>query len=326
MPATIANGLRQGWRLALCAAVLLLCGCSTLIPQTVALRTGWPAGVPQQVELAQVPFFPQKDYQCGPAALAMVMDYSGAKLRPEDLVDEVWLPSRQGSLQVEMLAAPRRHGLVSYHLAPQYADLLREVAAGHPVLILQDAGLLFPEWHYAVVNGFDYPTGTIYLRSGLERREAMPFSYFERTWRAGHYWAMVVTPPDQVPVTATEDRWLKALLGLARVGQPEATIRGYRAALARWPGSLPAAVGLANSLHDNGHLDEAARVLRTALQRFPDSTIVLNNLAQTLSDQGRNGEALALIRRADDSLSPFASELRATRTLIEERLKEGTGS
>ena len=56
-----ANDLvpRVARRLLLGLAVLVLAGCSTLIPQTVALRTDWPAGVPQQVELAQVPFFPQ---------------------------------------------------------------------------------------------------------------------------------------------------------------------------------------------------------------------------------------------------------------------------
>jgi tetratricopeptide (TPR) repeat protein len=307
--------------LTLCAAALLLAGCGMLIPQTVGLRTGWPEGVPRQVELAQVPFFPQDEYQCGPAALAMAMNYRGSRIRPEALVQEVWLPSRHGSLQLEMLAAPRRHGLVSYRLAPRYADLLREVAAGNPVVVLQDAGLVFPQWHYAVVNGFDYATGTIYLRSGLQLRQAMPFSYFERTWLAGDYWAMVVMPPERIPATASEERWLEALLGLARGRDVDATVRGYQTALARWPASLPAAVGLANHLHERGSLDEAAAVLRGALQRNPQSVIVLNNLAQTLSDQGRNQEALALIRRADEAQSPFASEVRATRQMIEERLR-----
>ena len=307
--------------LTLWAAALLLGGCGILIPQTVGLRTAWPEGVPQQVELGRVPFFPQDEYQCGPAALAMAMDYAGAALQPEALVDEVWLPSRHGSLQLEMLAAPRRHGLVSYRLAPRYTDLLREVAAGNPVIVLQDVGMLLPEWHYAVVNGFDYPTGTIYLRSGLNPRQEMPFSYFERTWLAGKYWAMVVLPPDRIAATATEDRWLDAMLGLARGRKVDASVRGYRAALARWPDSLPAAVGLANHLHEQGSLDEAAGVLRAALQRHPDSVILLNNLAQTLSDQGRNTEALALIQRADVAQSPFASEVRATRQLIEERLR-----
>jgi hypothetical protein len=318
------NVLCWARRLLLGAAALLLAGCGTLIPQTVGLRTDWPAGVPRQVELAQVPFFPQDDYQCGPAALAMAMVFSGAKVAPQALVDEVWLPARRGSLQVEMLATPRRHGLVSYRLEPRYADLLREVAAGHPVVVLQDVGMLLPEWHYAVVNGFDYEPGTIFLRSGLQVRQQMPFSYFERTWQAGKYWAMVVVPPDQVPATATEERWLEALLGLARGGNVHATVTAYGAALKRWPDSLPAAVGLANHLHARGSLDEAAGVLRTAIQRHPDSVILVNNLAQTLSDQGRNNEALALIRKAD-AQGPFASEVRATRQLIEERLRSRGG-
>jgi hypothetical protein len=325
MQSTTNYVLRWARRFTLWTAVLLLAGCGSLIPQTVGLRTDWPAGVPRQTELTQVPFFPQSEYQCGPAALAMAMNYSGVRVLPEALVDEVWLPSRRGSLQLEMLAAPRKHGLVSYRLAPNYADLLREVAAGNPVVVLQDVGMMLPEWHYAVVNGFDYDTGTVYLRSGMQMRQQMPFSYFERTWLAGSYWAMVVTPPDRIAATATEERWLEGLLGLARGGNADATIQGYRAALARWPDSLPAAVGLANQLHAKGSLDEATAILRTALQRFPQSVIVLNNLAQTLSDQGRNSEALALIQKADDPQSPFAGEVRATRVLIEERLRSRGG-
>jgi hypothetical protein len=325
MPANTTLFLRAARWLALAAAALLLAGCGILIPQTVALRTDWPEEVPRQTELANVPFFPQNDYQCGPAALAMSMDYAGASVQPDALVNEVWLPSRHGSLQLEMLATPRRYGLVSYRLAPSYPDLLRELAAGNPVLIFQDAGMFFTEWHYAVVNGFDYATGTIYLRSGQDPRVAMPFSYFERTWRAGNYWAMVVMPPDRIAATATEDRWMESLLGLARGGNLDATVRGYRAALARWPDSLPAAVGLANHLHEQGHLDEAAGVLRTAMERHPESVIVMNNLAQTLSDQGHNAEALFLIRRADAAQSPFASEVRATRQLIEERMRSSGG-
>jgi predicted Zn-dependent protease len=136
---------------------------------------------------------------------------------------------------------------------------------------------------------------------------------------------MVVTQPDRIAATATEDRWLESLLGLARGGNNDASVRAYRAALARWPDSLPAAVGLANHLHQGGRLEEAAAVLRTSLQRHPDSVIVMNNLAQTLSDQGHNAEALFLIRRADAAQSPFASEVRATRQLIEERIRSAGG-
>src|SRR5690554_405536 len=38
---------------------------------------------PRQVELTDVPFFPQTEYQCGPAALATVMQYRGIAIEPE---------------------------------------------------------------------------------------------------------------------------------------------------------------------------------------------------------------------------------------------------
>ena len=308
----------------LCCALLLawLAGCAQLVPQTVGLRTGWPEGVPQSTEMTAVPFFPQDDYQCGPAALATVLAYGGVPVTPDPLVGQVYLPARQGSLQVEMLATARRYGRVSYTLAPKYSDLLREVAAGNPVVVLQDVGALFTQWHYAVVNGFDYPSGTILLRSGTIERQEMPFTYFERTWIKGGYWAMVAMPPDRIPVTATEDGWMAAVLAMARVNQGDAATRAYAAALERWPDNLPAAIGLANQYHARGAFAQAVAVLRQARERHPQSVIVLNNLAQALSDQGKNSEALVQIEKAADPRSPFAADVRATRQLILQRLEQ----
>jgi hypothetical protein len=302
---------------------LLLSGCAALaplVPQTYALRTAWPVGVPQKTELASVPFFPQLDYQCGPAALATVLTHTGVALTPEALVDQVWVPARKGSLQLEMLSAPRQHGRVTYRLAPSFADLLREVAAGHPVIVLQDVGPVFTQWHYAVVNGFDYDSGTIYLRSGTEPRKEMSFTAFERSWIKGGYWAMVALPPERIAATAREERWLESLLAFTRAADADAARRAYAAALKHWPDNLPAAIGLANQLHSGGALDEAARVLRDTLKRHPQSVIAMNNLAQTLSDQGRQREALAQIDKAMDPQSPFAPEVRATRQMILERM------
>ena len=95
------------------ACVLLLSGCAALWPQTAELREALPQGLPERVELKEVPFFPQTEYQCGPAALATALAAAGVKVTPEDLVSQVYLPERKGSLQIEMLAAARRHGLVS---------------------------------------------------------------------------------------------------------------------------------------------------------------------------------------------------------------------
>jgi hypothetical protein len=305
-----------------CLLFALFAGCAQLVPQTIALRTGWPEGVPQTVEWTDVPFFPDQEYNCGPATLATVLNYSGANTSIKPLIDQVFLPSRQGSLQVEMLAAPRHYGRVSYQLQPRYPDMLREVAAGNPVIVLQDVGVMFTQWHYAVINGFDYPSGTVFMRSGTTPREKIPFSYLERTWIKGGYWAMVVTPPDRIPVTATEDGWMTAVLAMSRTGGTEATTKAYAAALKRWPDNLPAAIGLANEYHGRGDFAGAVNVLRTAQQRHPQSVIVINNLAQALSDQGRNAEALSVIGKASDPQSPFAGEVKSTRQLILQRIAQ----
>src|SRR2546428_12219204 len=79
-------------------------GCAPLVPQTISLRDAWPAGGPERIELGAVPFFPQEDYQCGPAALGTTLGESGGKVTPQDLVAQVYIPERQGKVAVREAA------------------------------------------------------------------------------------------------------------------------------------------------------------------------------------------------------------------------------
>ncbi len=295
-----------------------------MVPQTDRLHSAWPDGLPVRAEIAGLPFFPQEDYQCGPAALATALAHFKVPVAPADLVDKVYLPARQGSLQVEMLAAPRTLDMLSYRLAPRFEDLLREVAAGTPVVVLQDYGV-WPVsiWHYAVVAGYDRSRGELVLRSGVKERLAIPFAVFEYTWKESGYWAMVTMPPGRVPVTASEPAYLEAVLALERVARPAAPTAAYRALLDRWPANLQAAIGLANRHYAAGDLDAAEAVLRGALPHHPDSALLQNNLAQTLSDLGRDEEALRIIEPVVGRGGPFAHDVGATHATIVARLGRG---
>jgi tetratricopeptide (TPR) repeat protein len=321
----VTRAVRASKNARLIAGVFLcvgLAGCAAFFPQTAQLAGARPAGLPERVELVEVPFFPQKEYQCGPAALATALANFKVKVTPDELVDQVYLPARKGSLQIEMLATPRRYGMVSYQLAPRFEDLLREVAAGMPVIVLQNFGMgPFPVWHYAVVAGYDYDKGEVMLRSGEKERLVAPFGALEYTWKKSDYWAMVAVPPDRLPASATESGYLAAIAALERAGDARAARTAYATFLGRWPDNLPAAIGLANTQYALGELAQAEAVLRRASARHPDSAIVLNNLAQTLSDQGRNAEALALIERAAALEGAFAAAVRETRELILRRMK-----
>jgi hypothetical protein len=294
----------------------LLSGCAGLVPQTKELSEEKTAdiGLPEKTELTQVPFFPQDDYQCGPSALATTLAAYGAKVTPEDLVAQVYLPERKGSLQVEMLAAARRHGMVSYLIAPRFKDMLQEVAAGNPVIVLWNQAPL-GSWHYAVAVGYDYEKGKLILRSGGTERQAVPFAIHELLWMRSGYWAMVAVPPGRIPATAVEPQWLSSVAALERVDLPAARV-AYRTFLKRWPDNTNAEIGLANTYYALGDLTQAEGVLRAAAARDPGSEIVLNNLAQTLSDQNRNDEALPFIEKAAALRGPHAAAIEQTREAI----------
>ncbi len=295
----------------------LLPACA-LPPQTLALRDAPPAGLPVRVEHAGVPFFPQTDYECGPAALATALGAIGIDTRPEALSAQVYLPARQGSLQTEMLAAARRQGAVAVRLPPRLEALLRELAAGQAPLVLLNLGLpLVPRWHYAVVVGYDLPARELLLRSGATERAVFDFSAFERTWARSGHWAFVAVPPGRLPVTADENELAAASVAYERVATPAAAQRAYAAALARWPDNLTLAMGLGNARHAGGDLAGAAEAFETAARRH-DSTPAWINLAEarlTLSQREAAVQAAsrALARSADEPAWRAAAEALATR-------------
>ena len=137
----------------------------------------------------------------------MALNAAGVAVSPDALTDEVYIPARKGSLQVEMLAGARRHGLLAYELAPELKDVLAEVAAGNPVIVLQNLGLwaFHPYWHYAVVMGYDLEKNrdpAAFGHQGAPRR--CPLGLFEFLWIDGGRWSMVALPAGRLPASARE--------------------------------------------------------------------------------------------------------------------------
>ncbi|HXH65039.1 MAG TPA: PA2778 family cysteine peptidase [Mariprofundaceae bacterium] len=299
--------------------VLITSGCAAT--QTAALLRQPPARLPASAEIASVPFFPQQAYQCGPASLAMTLSWAGAKVTPEALAPKVFIPEKHGSLQVELIAAARRYDMLAYVLQPELADLLAEVAAGHPVIVFQNLGLSwYPVWHFAVVTGYDLAHRRLILHSGPDNRLYMPMSTFEHTWARGGYWALLTLPPSTLPQTASEPRYLDAVIALEQTGHDASAAAAYRAALTRWPQSETAGMGLGNSLYAMGRLKEARAAFLQLTRDHPDSAAAFNNLAQTEADLGDDRAALAAARRAVEIGGPLAATFRKTLADIQSRL------
>lgn len=299
---------------AVLAATLAGCARSTL------LEDQWPAEMPAAIELESTPFYPQDDYQCGPAALATLLGAAGRPSSPEALVDEVYIPARRGSLQPEIIAAARQRGLVVYPVRKTLPDLLAQLEAGHAVLVLQNLGIpALPVWHYAVVIGADAGADRVILRSGRERRRLESAGDFMRRWSLAGHWGIVALPPGALPADPDWPVYLSAVADLETAGHEQGAGRAYEAALAMEPGLAAARLGLANVLYARNQFGEAG-ALYESLTGDPDyAPVALNNLANLRADQGCMEAARDAIERALAAAGPdsgFEAALASTRARI----------
>lgn len=281
--------------LPLAALAASIAGCAPLAQLGATL----PPGAPAAVELAATPFYPQEVHQCGPAALATALSAAGHDIGPDELAGELFIPARRGSLQPEMLGATRRAGMLPYVLEPRADVLVAELAAGHPVVVLQNLGAAsWPAWHYAVLIGYDSGRGVALLRSGRKRRLEMRWSRFIGSWERGGRWAVVVLEPGALPATAEQGAFLEAAAGLELAGRLEAAAAAYRVAAGEWPDAALAWLGLGNVAYAGGDVRSAIEAFSRGVSRAPDHAALRNNLAQSLLDAGCAELAITQARTA----------------------------
>ena len=311
-PAWLDHGV-----IALFACLLCIHGCSTVY-QGGRTPTDSDKQLPTTVELSQTPFFPQTRHHCGPAALATLLQTYDVEVTPDDLSSQVYLPHREGSLQVEMAVAARRYAMLPYPLEPAFNDLLREIAAGNPVLVLQNLGFgWWPRWHYAVVIGYDLDAQELILRSGTTRRWLTSFYAFDNTWQRAGRWALVIVPAGEVPASARVSVYLKTAYAFEETGLEPAALDAYRAATRRWPEDSNTWLTLGNMALNVGNTAEAVAALLNASQLNPHRASIWNNLAYALHASGCAEQALQSLQCAyrlapeDRNIRDSEQELRA---------------
>jgi len=246
-----------------------------------------------------VPFFAQTEFECGPAALATLLVHEGIPVTPQELAPAVYVEGLQGSLQAELLGATRRHGLIPYPLAADPLQLFAEIEDGRPVLVMQNLGLKrVPVWHYAVVIGFDAARDRVILRSGAQRRRLERSRRFVRSWTLAERWAFVAVRPGEVPLTASPESFVRALVNAAPALDGRALDAAYASVLNRWPDRTVALFAAANHAQTRERWHEAAGLYENLLAREPDQTAARNNLAYALFEAGCETRAIAEARAA----------------------------
>lgn len=310
---------KHGVKVTSCFAIficLFLSGCVLRGPEFSAKST----------ELTDTPFFPQKRYQCGPAALATVLSASGAAVTPDMLTERVYLPGRRGSLQIEMEAAPREFARLALTLPRSPEAIVAELEGGRPVLVLHNYGLSFwPRWHYAVVVGYDRESDRFVLRSGVKKRQTQRTRTFTVAWHHAGRWAMVVLRPGETAANADARLYLESAARFERGASPADARAAFDAAVKRWPAESVALIGRGTAEYKLGDLRAAARDFAAALKLDAAQIGARNNLAQTLLDLECPHRAREVLAPVDMGTLPVAmrAAVEDTRRGVERAMERG---
>jgi hypothetical protein len=274
----------------------LLSGCQT--PPQTKLLLAEPPAIARQHLIPQVPFYPQQEYFCGPTTLSEVAAFYGREQDPATIAPTTFIPGLQGSLQIEMASATRQLGFVAYTQRSNMAQLLKLVAENIPVIVLQNNSLAWwPQWHYAVVIGYDLNTAEVILHTGVTKAHRLNFATFERTWQRGNYWLLAMLPADKSSGQLEPFIYTKASQDLLTTQQVKVGIEALKTATTQWPDYWLPYFLLGNHYFSSQPL-LAAQWFDKGLPFAQQEISYLNNYAMLLSELGCDSQARSLITAA----------------------------
>ncbi len=167
------------------ACALALSGCAASLPSGFS-PPGGRAMVPD------MPFHPQEDHQCGPAALAMVLNRLGDPASPEDIARSIYRKELRGTVSLDLALYPRTRGFSTRFFRGAPGDIVSAIDSGSPLLVMVDEGFAGVRvMHYMVVVGYS-PEGVL-VNSGRRREQAVPWADFLRAWQGADNWTLAVS-------------------------------------------------------------------------------------------------------------------------------------
>jgi len=133
--------------------------------------------------IENVSFVRQKDWFCGPAAMASVMRFYGQNISQEEIAKEVYTPKLKGALISDMEYYAREMGYKADTKNGDLNMLISLINEGVPPIVLVDIGKwIVSQPHYYVVYGYNRSRNTFLLHTGFERDQEIGFSKLDKEW------------------------------------------------------------------------------------------------------------------------------------------------
>jgi len=177
--------LLPGFSLAILFMICLLWGCAGPSPKPSSKTARMVEGIP---------FFPQEEYQCGPASLAGVLNYYGLRMTPAEIAAEIFSRRARGTLDMDMVFYAQRKGMKAEQYAGNVEDLQRNLDSQRPIIVLIDQGFwVYQNHHFMVAVGYD--ERNLVVNSGKEEHKFISWEAFVKSWEKTKFWTLRISPP-----------------------------------------------------------------------------------------------------------------------------------
>ncbi|MDF1524808.1 MAG: cysteine peptidase family C39 domain-containing protein [bacterium] len=176
---------RWVWFAAVFAWVPLIFSCT--------IRLTEPHRLPEAVRIHRVGPYLQEPEQCGPFALAALLENIGIKADLDQLVQKLYSPGAGGTLTMDLFLEARRRGLETRQLEGSEEILVKELRDHGPAIVLfKYHGLSGSAGHFILVTGYSSDPYGFFLLWGDGKLSWMKLDRFDKFWSESGFWMLTV--------------------------------------------------------------------------------------------------------------------------------------
>ncbi|MEN6358407.1 MAG: C39 family peptidase [Armatimonadota bacterium] len=135
---------------------------------------------------------------CGPACLTSVLRYYGVNTTQEAVGKQTYDPTIRATNGADMLLYARSLGFAAYSWNTSIDDVKNKIAAGAPVIVLQQNSRIDTSGHYRVLTGYDDSRSKFkVIDPYYDNITELSYSECESLWKSKGHWALVIVPSDK---------------------------------------------------------------------------------------------------------------------------------
>lgn len=166
---------------------------SLILTATIA-----PADNPTNFQIQGVKRTKQLTNFCGPACMESVLKYYGSDKTQKDVGNVVYEAATGSTNGADMLLYARKLGFAAYSWNSSIRDIKNKIAAGVPVIVLQQNSNTDTSGHFRVLTGYNDNTRSFDVMDPYyDNITQLSYAQCDRLWKNMGYWALAIIPSDK---------------------------------------------------------------------------------------------------------------------------------